>query len=245
MRLLGTAQWLLQDDRYLSWKQQSSSSILLVHGIRGCGKTILCSSVIDEHMSSAASERTKAPVAFLYCSADISEPDRRDFTNILRSLVRQLTTGVSQSQKVHGTVLTAYKEKQKESEIHGFDVARLCARECEKIILYALEDNPAMIVIDALDEMLDPRELLCSLRSICNKAKNALKVLLSSRDASMVQSQVPNVQHICGTAADDNSDVSAFIDQRVTSLAKRDNWTTETKDEVAHCLCSCAGEMFQ
>lgn len=245
MRLPGTGTWLLQHNQYLSWQHQSSSSILLVHGIPGCGKTILCSSVIDEHMPGATSARTKAPVAFFYCSADPSEPDRRDCTNILRSLVRQLTTGVLQSQKIHSAVLAAYEEKQKESDIHGFHIPQLCAKECEKMILYALEDNPATIVIDALDEMLDPRELLEHLRCICDKSVNVLKILITSRNATDPLAQIPNLQHIRVTAADNKSDVTAFIDRRVSGLAKRGNWNIETKDNVARRLCSGAGEMFQ
>jgi hypothetical protein len=48
MRLTGTGDWLLQHAEYVSWQQRSTCSTLVVHGIPGCGKTILCSAVIDE-----------------------------------------------------------------------------------------------------------------------------------------------------------------------------------------------------
>ena len=39
--LLGTGQWLLNDDRLLEWQYSRSSSILWLHGIPGSGKSKL------------------------------------------------------------------------------------------------------------------------------------------------------------------------------------------------------------
>ncbi|GAB7358923.1 hypothetical protein MBLNU230_g5000t1 [Neophaeotheca triangularis] len=251
MRSPGTGEWLLQHHEYVSWQQLSSCSLLVVHGIQGCGKTILCSGVIDELMNSKIPTRTKAPVAFFYCSADPLEPDRSDPTNVLRSLVRQLMAGVSQSGNVHSALVAAYDDKLKESNIHGFNVDRLSATDCEKMILQALEDNPATIVIDAIDEMGNPKELLRSLQLICERSTNVLKVLLSSRDTSMIEvktpaaQQIPTVLRICVTAKDNHSDVATFVKQRVGELAARDDWSGQLKDNVVRSLCNGAGEMFQ
>lgn len=46
-RMPGLGEWILQDPRYISWKAASSSSLLLLRGVRGCGKTNGCSVVTD------------------------------------------------------------------------------------------------------------------------------------------------------------------------------------------------------
>ena len=82
LRIPGTGTWLLQHVEYLSWHQESSSSILVVHGISGCGKTILSSLVIDESTSVQRPTQTTPSVAFFYCSASVSEPDRQNAASL-------------------------------------------------------------------------------------------------------------------------------------------------------------------
>jgi len=50
IRVLGTGQWLSQHPITVSWTSSSTSSMLLVHGIRGCGKSVLCYAVIDRYL---------------------------------------------------------------------------------------------------------------------------------------------------------------------------------------------------
>lgn len=242
LRLPGTGTWLLQHPTYKSWQHQSSSSMLLVHGISGCGKTVLCSAVIDESHNSATPANNKAPLAHFYCSATASEPDRRNTLGVLRSLVRQLTATLSRYPMIQSAVLAVYDKRLMEAESLGLSLPQLQKEECESLILEVAQGNPATIIIDAVDELDDTADLLCSLERICAKSNNVVKILITGRDkvAGMTKAQRIRV-----TLEDNELDVKAFVTHRVERLAKKHCLSTEAKQKVVGSLLAGAGEMFQ
>lgn len=66
-RLQGSTEWLFKHPRYTEWNETSTSSILLLHGIPGSGKTSLTSSVVDSFLRSKSQNPLAAPVAYFYC----------------------------------------------------------------------------------------------------------------------------------------------------------------------------------
>jgi hypothetical protein len=196
LRTPGTGTWLLRHDEYASWQQESSSSILVVHGISGCGKTILSSLVIDECGAGQTSTNTPVPLAFFYCSASASEPDRRNAASVLRSLVRQLTIAASRYPKIHSAVLAVYDGKVDAAKLHGFDLTPLHVQECEDLVVAALEDNPGTLIIDGLDEMDDPLVLMDSLQKIAIKARNVVKIMITTRNSSQIKDKISNARMV-------------------------------------------------
>jgi ankyrin repeat protein len=245
LRTPGTGTWLLRHAEYVSWQQESSSSTLIVHGIPGCGKTILCSLTVDESISGQKPGYTKAPLAFFYCSASASEPDRRNAASILRSLVRQLTIAASRYPKIHSAVLAVYEIKSEAAKLHGFDLAPLHVHECEDLIVAALEDNPATIIVDALDEMDNPHDLIGSLQTISTRARNVVKVLITTRDSSQVEHTIPHARMVQITLAENQSDVEQFITLTLDQMALRRGMSQVTRNKLVESLVSGAGEMFQ
>lgn len=138
LRLSSTGTWLFGRTEYTSWLSKSSSSILLVHGIPGCGKTILASFVIDDNTSATQHANHRAPVAFFYCSATEAEQDRRHTIDTLRSLARQLTAAVSQHPRIHGAALAVYDSRLATAKQEGFALLRPTILDCENMILAAL-----------------------------------------------------------------------------------------------------------
>lgn len=63
-RLPGTGQWLLNHPQYVDWLTSSCSSVLLLHGIIGSGKSTLTSLVIDSLSQTAAHCPPPAPRVF-------------------------------------------------------------------------------------------------------------------------------------------------------------------------------------
>ena len=89
--LYDSGRWLLSSPEYLDWKTSSSSDIIWLHGIPGCGKTRLVTRVIEELQSERGSLSNPAPLAYFYCSRDSAEPERADSCSILRAIVKQLS----------------------------------------------------------------------------------------------------------------------------------------------------------
>lgn len=90
-RIPGSGEWLLDHPQYLSWKNSSNSLILLLHGIKGSGKTSLASAVVDSFLKENSKQTSPAPTAYFYCAKNASELERADPDEIMRSIVRQLT----------------------------------------------------------------------------------------------------------------------------------------------------------
>ncbi len=90
-RIPGSGQWLLDHDRYLNWRNTSSSSIFLLHGIIGSGKTSLASAVVDSFLQESPGQASPAPIAYFYCTKNSAEAERGDPDEIMRSILRQLT----------------------------------------------------------------------------------------------------------------------------------------------------------
>lgn len=109
-RLPGTGQWLLQQRDFSDWEATSSCSSLLLHGIAGCGKTSLCTAVIEKYLDDISKTPNLAPIAYFYCNASDPEPERRSAVGVLRSLVRQLTVSSLPSQQIHNAVITLYQQ---------------------------------------------------------------------------------------------------------------------------------------
>lgn len=80
----GTGAWFLSDERFIEWKK-CSGILLWLHGIPGCGKTILCSSII-EHLTKTI---TSTQVV-LYFYFDFRGIVKQSFRVMIHSLILQL-----------------------------------------------------------------------------------------------------------------------------------------------------------
>ena len=81
-----TGIWLLESNEYQGWKH-SSSGHLWLRGKPGCGKTVLCSSVVED-VKTYCEARTSIGHAIFYFS--FSDDMKQSYEYFLRSLVAQL-----------------------------------------------------------------------------------------------------------------------------------------------------------
>jgi NACHT domain len=82
LRLENTCEWINQEPKYLSWKGSSRRNVeLWVRGPPGCGKSTLAAAIIEQLSMDRAT-------AYFFCN--IEDPDRSNFTGLLRTLTWQL-----------------------------------------------------------------------------------------------------------------------------------------------------------
>lgn len=84
----GTCRWLLENSALLKWRNSTISSLLWLSGSPGCGKSVLCSFLIDE----LDSLRRRSTVCFFFCRDLV---DRGSASDLLRSVLWQLLSAKS------------------------------------------------------------------------------------------------------------------------------------------------------
>jgi len=140
-------------------------------------------STVINIMLNANSTSRMSPTAFFYCARSTAEPERAKPIEIMGALLRQLASS-KPDRPIEEPVAKEYKARKKKAEEDCSTLKKLSVENCTRLILELTKDNPAIIIIDALDECEENtrHELLEVLDDIISKSAEVVKVLVSSRD---------------------------------------------------------------
>jgi hypothetical protein len=169
-----TGEWLLKSSQYRSWKT-GVVNYLWMYGKAGCGKTILCSTAIED-IRTTSEQDTDTSFAFFYFS--FSDERKQSDSDMLRSLVAQLgwrEPGLSMLRQAYGDA---------KRSVPGPD-------ELEKILLASTRScSKVYLLIDALDECPEDHEtrqsVLARIERLTQDAPN-LRVLTTSRELDRIR----------------------------------------------------------
>ncbi|CAG5184572.1 uncharacterized protein ALTATR162_LOCUS10976 [Alternaria atra] len=171
-RQKGTGGWSEQMLRETDWLYKQSSRTLWCHGIPGCGKTVIFSTIL-EHIK-AQSDPKCTLVAAIYL--DYKDQRFHDLRSVLAALTRQLIESSLDAERlvelVRPTKDTCTVRGQSAPNVSDLDGLLLCIED----LGYSF-----ILCFDALDEISEPvqHELLSWLS--CTSAHRSLKTLLMSR----------------------------------------------------------------
>ncbi len=149
-----------------------------------------------------------APMAYFYCSKNSAEPERSDPLEVLRCVARQLCgDNVSKPVREQLRHLHEFLGSPKPGE------ARLPLDLTVRLIVDLLADNPATIIIDALDECdVEKRhELFAALDEIVTKSENVVKVFVTSRNDGDIVCRLASTPNIYINAQKNKADIERFI----------------------------------
>lgn len=249
----GSGAWLLNHAKYQEWLNPSSSSMLLIHGVRGSGKSSILSAVVDSLKSpptATVSSATQSPVpcSYFYCSNSPSEPDRGSPEGVLRALVKQLATYPDMG-SVNQSVWSAY-EKRLESVSDRADLLQLEVDDCVTLLIDLSVQNPAYIAIDAIDELEEHSRatLISALQRLQNQSINVVKILLTSRDNAQIQALLPPAIQVRVAAAENRNDIQSFVEKQLTDIVDQrrllnGNASNQLLLEIKQALLAGAQEM--
>lgn len=231
--LEGTGQWLLSSPEYMTWKGESASSILWLHGIPGSGKSKLVyvsdslnlmvhpnksnSSVVIEDALAAFQQQQQPPPAYFYCSRNPAEPNRSDPKSILASIARQLSC-----LKPGEPILHATEEAYTASQDTFFD-GSLQMKEVVQLIVKLASQYPTItIILDALDEC-NPEtraQLLGSLEKILKESSCLVKIFVSSRDDQDIVYRLRDYPSMELSSDKNAGDIARFVELETNRLVE-------------------------
>ncbi|GKZ48065.1 hypothetical protein AbraIFM66951_011816 [Aspergillus brasiliensis] len=250
-RLPSSSEWIFHHPEYIAWKSTSSSSILLLHGIPGSGKTYLTASVIDAFLAEHSLNTRSAPIAYFYCGDSRFGKKWADPVELMRTLVRQFAVVDKTKLRIHEAVSLEYERREAEAKLDGFDIPKLQCDECANLILGILGANPAVIIADGIDEIEEYRrhEFFDAINRIRDESASVVKVFLSSRDDSNIFAALPDAMTVHVQEVDTRPDMELYVRHCVSTAVSTRNLLNGCvpdglQQQVISFLLDKAGEMF-
>ncbi|KAF4947098.1 hypothetical protein FGADI_10728 [Fusarium gaditjirri] len=235
-RTSGTCEWILKKEKFIQW-EESDSSVTILYGNPGAGKTFLISRVIDYSLEKAGASEG---LAFFYCKRD--EENRRNPKDILRSILRQLSTPIKKVES--GIIHVALKDLPNKLALNGttFDVST-----CEKLMGKIIEDySRTTIVLDALDECdRNSREELMRVLSNLTNRSSRLRVFISSRPDEDIQRHFKGTPIMEIQATDNEVDIASFVEDKLFQDTRWADISPELKEEIKAVFHEKSQGMFQ
>ncbi|KAM0412045.1 hypothetical protein ACHAPD_008700 [Fusarium lateritium] len=232
----GTCEWILKKEKFLEW-EGNGTALMVLYGNPGAGKTFLVSKVVDYCCQNA---RLDEAVAYFYCKRD--EPNRRNPQDILRSILRQLSTPVREVE--NGKIHQALKGLPDRLETNGmtFDIPT-----CQNLIETLIGDySRTTIILDALDECdRDSRVELMKAVSGLLKGSSKIRVFISSRTDDDIRRNFQDKPIIEIQATDNEADISSFVQDELSQDPRWDSLNSELQQQIKAIFHDKSHGMFQ
>ncbi|KUJ07177.1 uncharacterized protein LY89DRAFT_370709 [Mollisia scopiformis] len=163
----GTGIWLPQHPEYIKWESNPKSAVLCCHGIPGCGKSVLASTIID------STEDNKRAI-FYYC--DYADKRTLFPSNVFGTLARQIL----ERQETLPEPLAPTIERAEHDGDRLTDHS-----EAFRLLVQCIEiaTHPLCIVLDGLDECTEhSQKIICDgLQHLLHLDNLKLKVFITAR----------------------------------------------------------------
>ena len=249
-RLANLGKWLLNHRDYVDWQTSSSPSLILVHGIIGSGKSMLCSMIVDSLLSTAKSDPSAAPFGYIYCANLDLDKGRRSSDDVMRSILSQLAIDRTGQRTIKDFLCSEYERQIATARVDGLDLPKLRTQDCVQLVLELAEQDPLTIIIDAIDTVNEGERhaLVSALKEIVVKADNVVKILITSRSSNLTTIEPAANKIIQITSHETQRDMESFvnhvIDNVVTSkLLLEGRVSPALRKRLLEALLNGAGEM--
>lgn len=230
-----TGCWLLNSPEFAAWKK-SPTSVLWIQGNAGCGKTVLCSTIIDRLMEECEIQ-ANAGIAYFYFDFN-NLSIAQDHNRFLRSLVEQLS---SQSGDIPKPLASLYRRCRNGT-----------VQPMTSDLLITLQSiighfSPVYLVIDAVDECKEKQEFLRFLNTVAQWTLPQIHVFATSR--TDIDTEIRNRKWSCVTVAVEEQLVDADVEKYVSVTLEDDEvlncWDKSQRKLIARSLIKGANGNFR
>ena len=233
-----TGKWFLGGSIFQTFKA-TPQSVLWLHGDSGCGKSVLCSGVIDE-ICALREKDPRIELAYWYFS--VTDKTRTTVDTFLRALIAQLVLECPMPL----FLLEAWRARKMGREPPR--VAELM--EIVQKILVGKPPHRFFIIVDAVDESEENEraELMQFLRSLALFEAD-IHILMTSRTntagVEKVVKDLANFYNVAMEGQDSDHDIVAHVSERLENDAALAKWSPELRKSIKEALVKDAGGMFR
>jgi hypothetical protein len=227
-----TGQWLLQTKEYQAW-QSGKDQCLWLYGGAGCGKTVLCSTVIEDMKAYCESNGNIGHTIFYF---SFSDERKQSYEDLLTSLVAQL----GHREPAFSILQQMYDKIDRKPPGQG---------ELEKILHAALASYERVFChLDALDECPEEKgarqRMLENIERLLRQAPN-MHLIATSRDELGIRDAMEQlgVKSICLTSKKIDSDIQRYVSKQLARIPKLSRLDAATKELVETTLTEKADGM--
>ncbi|KAF8344871.1 hypothetical protein F5887DRAFT_1134313, partial [Amanita rubescens] len=228
----GTGKWLLDSSSYQQWKMEPNS-LLWLNGISGSGKTILCSTIIqDIQITMKQSQK----LAFFYFDT-INEHFQQTYRGLLCSLVSTLYSSAAPEE---GIILEALHEGNSHFK-PTYDMLKNALKE----MLSCSQD--VYLIMDALDECRELDDILQLIQAIRGWGLANCHILVTSRKEQSIIAffaQMELLEVDLATMPVDG-DIQAYVAHELSHHVHLQKWGQDGCDLIHKTLTKEANGMFR
>jgi ankyrin repeat domain-containing protein 50 len=231
-----TGSWLIHSRAYSEW-YDTGGRFLWLYGIAGSGKTVLCSTLIEDVKRRTEAD-AKGDVAVGYFYFDFQDKTKQSTNNLVRTLIRQL----SSSESVTWRNITCLYDKYSGSGQMPADSVLL------DLLIKIIEDrDQTFILIDAFDECTEKEDAVDTIIETFSRISSKLSVFITSRPDTYIEDCLRDIDakmvtKIAGRNAAVDKDISDFVKARMEKDRKLRRWRSEA-NYIIETLVNQAGGM--
>ncbi len=233
-----TGGWFLYGNTFQEFKA-TPRSVLWLHGDSGCGKSVLCSAIIDDILAIRSTD-SRTELAYWYFS--VTDKKRTSVDYLLRALISQLILQCP----IPPFLLDLWNSRKMGREAPRMaDLVQTIER-----FLVAGSSYKYFIVIDALDESdeTERAELMRLVRSLALLEAD-IHILVTSRTNTVgVEKGMKNIAsfyNIAIEAQNADLDILAHVTERLENDDTLAKWSPEVRQIIKDTLVRDAGGMFR
>jgi hypothetical protein len=224
----GTGVWFTHSSDFIKWRDNQVHSLWL-QAIPGAGKTILCSTIIEE-IQKYCDDQSEYRCTYFYF--DFADEKKQIMTSFLRSIIIQLFDDRLDVPNQVQSLYDSYEGKEPTSEALF-----------QTLLSLIKTFRQTYILIDALDECCERVEMMNLLKRLI-LSSNSINLLITSRkEQDIITELQPHIEVVkCIESAKVDADVMLYIHQRLETdkTLKRCH---SLREEVTNALVEGANGM--
>ena len=221
----------------MKWKT-SVASRLWLHGIPGCGKTILSATIIENLLQHCGDDISMVTAYFYF---DFKDAQKRDADSAVRSLLSQLLLRAVMIPKSIDELFASYEGTGRVPPLHALlEVIRLLLPDLGQVY----------IVLDALDESKYRPDLMETIETMTGWQLQNLHLLMTSRKERDIEEVLEKIviedDSISLQRKEVDNDIQHYIQHRLSEDKNLAKWNKDAavRLEIEDALVSGARGMY-